>query len=428
MLVAAHPAWAVRTALSWVLDRRPFLDPRELWSEFHTRRICLSSIAMSTDGDSRPHVARGDVSWHPELRISGEMHEGLLCSGNSTITFKTAIEPPVRLRASCAVLPSGWDVHDQPVEFRVSVHVGSGSDTIIRTASNVLYPSRRWSDRRWRPLTVAIPPTASREAVVTLETRTAGRAIPVAWGDPAFEWPRGVGERKRLIRGAIRRLREWGLRKTVAYAGGRRHIDDQAAAYARWISINTPGERALAELRGAVEALPYQPLISIVTPVHNTAPDVLVACLESVRRQAYGNWEHCIADDGSTSDSTRSVLRQYADDPRVRVVTLEKSQHVSAASNAALSLASGEYVALLDHDDELAPEALAEVVRCLNTHRDADVIYSDEDKLDSGGARCDAYFKPDWSPELFLSYMYVCHMMVVRTADRRRGWRVPHGF
>ena len=113
-------------------------------------------------------------------------------------------------------------------------------------------------------------------------------------------------------------------------------------------------------------------------------------------------------------EGTRGVLRLYSNDPRVRLVTLDQSQHVSAASNAALSLATGEYVALLDHDDELAPEALAEVVRYLNAHPDADVIYSDEDKLDETGVRCDPYFKPDWSPELFLSYMYTCHLMVVR--------------
>ena len=82
-------------------------------------------------------------------------------------------------------------------------------------------------------------------------------------------------------------------------------------------------------------------------------------------------------------------------------------------------------MALLDHDDELAPEALAEVVRYLNAHPDADVIYSDEDKLDESGARCDPYFKPDWSPELFLSYMYTCHLMVVRRHARRRGRRIP---
>jgi GT2 family glycosyltransferase len=95
-------------------------------------------------------------------------------------------------------------------------------------------------------------------------------------------------------------------------------------------------------------------------------------------------------------------------------VRLEQNGNISAASNAALGLATGEFVALLDHDDELTPEALAEVVRCLNAHPDADVIYSDEDKLEPSGARCDPYFKPDWSPDLFLSYMYMSHLMVVR--------------
>ena len=414
ILMAGHPVWTLRRAMSWLLGRKPLAAARDLWNEFRAHRISLSSIAPAPDGNGLA-TAPTAMQWNPELGISGEVREGLLCQGSSLFTFRTAVGPGARLRAHCALLPRAWDVYGQALEFRASVRVGSAGE---QTASRVLYPSTRWSDRGWRPLTAGLPTAASGEAVVALETRAsagAGRAtVPAAWGDLILEWPRSAADRRQLVRAAIRRLREWGVRGTIAYARGRRRLDDQAAAYGRWVSLHRLDDRALEDLRAEVEAFSYRPLISVITPVHDTAPDVLTACLESVRAQAYRNWEHCIADDGSTLPGTESVLRRYANDPRVRLVKLERTQHVSAASNAALSLATGEYVALLDHDDELAPETLAEVVRYLNAHPDADVIYSDEDKVDETGARCDPYFKPDWSPELFLSYMYTCHLMVVR--------------
>ncbi len=105
---------------------------------------------------------------------------------------------------------------------------------------------------------------------------------------------------------------------------------------------------------------------------------------------------------------------ELAADPRIRLTRLPANGHISAASNAALATASGEFVVMLDHDDELTPDALFEVVRHLNQHPDADMLYSDEDKLDLEGRRCDPYFKPDWSPEHFFSCMYTCHLMAVR--------------
>ena len=143
---------------------------------------------------------------------------------------------------------------------------------------------------------------------------------------------------------------------------------------------------------------PSSPLISIVTPVYNTDPRWLRACIDSVRQQVYPNWELCLCDDASSVPATIETLREYEGDPRIRIRYASVNGGISVASNAALEQATGEFVALLDHDDELPPDALAEVVKYLNEHRDADVLYSDEDKLDLAGARCDPYFKPDWSP------------------------------
>lgn len=418
--LAAHPLWAIRGAVSWALGLTPIPAARDLWRDFRNHRISLSAIAPAPEGESPP------TQWSPELGIAGEVHEGLRCDGSSRLTFQTIVGPGARLYAHCAILPRAWDTTDRGLEFHASLSVGSCS----RGTSRALNPSARWSDRRWRRLGVAMPSSVEGEAIVVLETRAAGAgqaAVPAAWGDLLLEWPRSAAERKALARGAMRRLRDWGALGLIAYARGRHRVDDQAAAYRRWVGLHRLDGRALDDLRAGVDRLPYRPLISVITPVHNTAPEFLTACLESVRTQAYANWQHCIADDGSTAPGTQGVLHRYSTDPRVRLVTLEQSQHVSAATNAALSLATGEFVALLDHDDELAPEALAEVVRYLNAHPDADVIYSDEDKLDEAGARCDPYFKPDWSPELFLSYMYTCHLMVVRrqlledTGGFRRG-------
>jgi GT2 family glycosyltransferase len=186
------------------------------------------------------------------------------------------------------------------------------------------------------------------------------------------------------------------------------------SSYRDWAARHAPSARDLERMRDESTQFPYQPLVSIVTPVFNTDPRWLRACIESVRAQAYRNWELCLCDDASTSTETRKVIDEYAAEPQIRVVRLEKNSHISAASNAALALATGEFVGLLDHDDELTPDALFEVVALLNGQPDADIVYSDEDKRDADGGLSDPYFKPDWSPEHLLSAMYACHFLVVR--------------
>ena len=142
--------------------------------------------------------------------------------------------------------------------------------------------------------------------------------------------------------------------------------------------------------------------------------------------QLYPRWELCIADDNSIAASRASRPREYAaSDPRLKLVFRDKNGHISAASNSALALATGEFVALLDHDDELAEHALYVVVEELNRHPEADLLYSDEDKIDQRGRRCEPFFKPDWNPDLFYSLNLVTHLAVYRRSvlDAVKGFR-----
>ncbi len=151
--------------------------------------------------------------------------------------------------------------------------------------------------------------------------------------------------------------------------------------------------------------------------MYNPLPAYLERAIQSVQAQYYPNWELCICDDGSHAAHVRPVLERYcASDARIKAAFAERNQGISAASNRALQMATGEFVGFLDHDDELSPAALYEVARLLQQHREADAIYSDEDKLESDGRRSDPFFKPDWSPEYLLSLNYACHFAVYRRA------------
>jgi GT2 family glycosyltransferase len=157
-----------------------------------------------------------------------------------------------------------------------------------------------------------------------------------------------------------------------------------------------------------------KPKISILTPVYDPDQSSLVSAIQSVFAQTYEDWELCLADDGSTKPFVSEVLQSYAKrDKRVKVAFSKVNKGISAASNLALSMASGDFIALLDHDDELAPFALHEVAKVLKIDR-PDIVYSDEDKMDLRGRRYDAFFKPDWCPDLSLSYMYTGHLGVYR--------------
>ncbi|MEY4941432.1 MAG: hypothetical protein RIQ93_3167, partial [Verrucomicrobiota bacterium] len=192
----------------------------------------------------------------------------------------------------------------------------------------------------------------------------------------------------------------------------------ELTSYERWTEAfdrHTPD--SLAALAKEEMVFTTKPLISVIMPVYNTPERWLVKAVQSVQAQVYPNWELCLADDASPQPHVRPLLEKFAAaDPRIKITFREKNGHISAASNSALQLATGDFVALLDHDDELSPHALHEVVALLNTHPETDVIYSDEDKIDEEGHRHEPYFKPDWLPDLFHGQNYLSHLTVYRAA------------
>ncbi len=159
------------------------------------------------------------------------------------------------------------------------------------------------------------------------------------------------------------------------------------------------------------------PRFTVLTPVFDTPPEVLEAMLASVRRQTFDDWEHVLVDDCSREPSVREALTRAADeDPRVRVHFRAENGGIVAASNDALRLAEGEFVALLDHDDALHPDALAIVDEAIALEPEVDYVYTDEDKIDEAGGHEGPFLKPDWSPERLRTQMYTCHLSVLRRA------------
>jgi GT2 family glycosyltransferase/tetratricopeptide (TPR) repeat protein len=186
------------------------------------------------------------------------------------------------------------------------------------------------------------------------------------------------------------------------------------------------------ELAGALESFPKNPTVSVVMPLYAAKPldkRVLIEAIRSIQGQTYPNWELCICNNGSTELSAIGALDDLRErDPRIRVTVFERNQGISAATNAALDMAGGEFVALMDHDDLLASNALYEVVKHINRHPSVDVLYTDQDKIDVDNNRSDPFYKPDWSPELFRGVMYVGHLLVVRRSLFQQIGRLDSTF
>jgi glycosyltransferase involved in cell wall biosynthesis len=230
-------------------------------------------------------------------------------------------------------------------------------------------------------------------------------------------------QRKEMLAAALRRDFA-----TVSLLVRNASTSQDEAEYSAWVKLYdtlSPSDNAAISER--VQNLRWKPLFSVVMPVYNPRPEYLRQALDSLIHQLYPDWELCIADDASTDPEVRAVLDEYAQaDRRIKIAYRRRNGHVCAASNTAIELASGEYLVLMDHDDVLPAHALYMVADELNRHPDADLIYTDEDKIDDENRRHDPHFKTDWNQELFYSQNIIAHMGVYRTSLVREigGFRV----
>ncbi|HEY0179039.1 MAG TPA: glycosyltransferase family 2 protein, partial [Dokdonella sp.] len=225
------------------------------------------------------------------------------------------------------------------------------------------------------------------------------------------EWPeRGAWLRSGLARLLRRRsLAAFGTWLYTSYL----ELGAGQLTYQRWLTLfdrrTDPAEPEPVRVPPGLSP----PSFSVVVPTYNTPERWLRRCLDSVLEQTYPHWELCVADDASERPHVRKILAEYAArDPRVRVTSRAQRGHISAASNSALELAHGDYVAMLDHDDELHPEALQSIAEAVLENPRLKLIYTDEDKIDTQGSRFDPYFKPDWNLDLLRGYNFINHLSV----------------
>jgi hypothetical protein len=308
----------------------------------------------------------------------------------------------------------------------------SDADTFIFHVDEVLFsdfPVQEYALTGWCG-------TDLLEARSELWLQADGRRVPCLTGVDRPDVARHFGRPKMRACGFAARTPVWGrgsrLEFFAAETGGESlftlfdpsiWVNLKSDVYRDWLRENEKSlfwspDRILA----GIAALRYFPLISVILPTFNTDVYHLHRCVTSLMSQKYANWELCISDDGSWDPRTLGALGRLSEvDRRITVTFNRHNQGISASSNVSLERAKGEFVVLLDHDDELHPYALLEIVRQLDLTPDADLIYSDEDKIDQAGRRSQPAFKPSYDEDLLLAFNYIGHLVCIRSALLRRA-------
>jgi GT2 family glycosyltransferase len=325
-------------------------------------RLPLAALRSRLDGASE------DAQW--TMHIDGVRGRSLLMTAGATITFPLALAGDVAFTARAMLLPHDWGGGRGAVRAIASITDPDGHRHELW--SGLIASADRRGRPRGRPVDIQLPAwstglTLSIEIHGVLAPLSVARAI---WLEPAISDPNAPPAP---------------LPVTAEPAG------------------------MPAPLRNG-----SGPLISVLTPVHDPPPAMLEEAIASVRAQTYPHWELRLVDDGSTDPAITAALQRHAaSDPRIHLTRHDHAHGISAATNAALQSATGDYIALLDHDDTLTPDALQHVADQIARQPDLDMIYTDEDVVGEAGL-IERHPKPGWSPEHMAALMYTCHLGVYR--------------
>jgi GT2 family glycosyltransferase len=335
------------------------------------QRLPLSALRGRLDERS------AGTNWllHPD----GVLGRALLIPAGGTFTVPLRLANDVSFSARAMLLPHDWRDGRGAVRVSVAIIEVDGRGRVLW--SGLLRASDRGKPRGLR-VDCRIPASAnslqlSVQAHAALRPRAVARAL---WLEPAI-------------------------------------TDPHAPPLPAPAAMTAPAPHASPASQG--------PLISVLIPVHDPPPQMLEEAIASVRAQTFPNWELCLVDDGSTNPQIIAALRRHAaSDARIHLKRREQAGGISTATNTALELATGQYIALLDHDDTLTPDALQHVAEQIATNPDLDMIYSDEDIV-LDGVRIWAHLKPDWSPDTLRTNGYTCHLGIYRRAlvDEIGGFR-----
>jgi len=335
-------------------------------------RIPLSALTPMLDDGSAV------TTW--TVDPDGMRGRALVIPANATYTVALALDRPVVLIARVLLLPHDWLNGREVVRGSVAVIAHDGGARVLWRRP--LYPADRG-----RPRGYAVEVTMPADTVslqLTIETTQPPREGSVAraiWLQPVLE-----------------------------------DLGSRAPDRAQRDGVDPDGAQADGAQRGVAGAAPVRsgPVISVLIPVHDPPPQMLEEAIGSVVRQTFAGWELCLVDDGSRSQPIKAILERHARrDGRIKLVTHEHAQGIAAATNAAMDIASGRYVALLDHDDTLTPDALQRIADRIDAEPELDMVYSDEDIV-LDGKRVWAHLKPAWSPDTMRTNGYTCHLGVYR--------------
>ena len=363
--LAAGAERLARGLVSAVLRRQSRLG----WGSARAMRGDRVAVALSVLGEDAATGSSGHATWRPRAELGGVALPALELAGDGA-EARYAIELPAgsAFRSRLGVPDGG--------RARVGLTLRSAGGRVVSSWEREVGPESAWAE-----FGAGFPAGAAGERRLLSLSCTAtvdGGPPRVLWGAPELLLPAD----------SLPDLAPPPISRTPA----------------------APAESPVVEL--AAEG----PLFSVLMPVHDPRVEYLQAAIDSIREQTFERWQLCLSDDGSRDPRVRALLdRVAAEDPRVALTRTPQPGGIAAASNAALTLATGQYVVLVDHDDLIAPEAFALVAARLADDPSLDMVYSDEDRVsEDGSVRSHLFLKPGWSPELFRSAMYTCHLGVYR--------------